>query len=110
MKDARGAIHRQSIWKIPGDGRQNADARKFVSPAGTILGSHRNYQRSTYSPPPENRPTKATTSNREKFPRNKGRPTGREMRVVIPEYKPLEDGEPAQRVPVFGPYEMLGAG
>ena len=32
MEDARGTIHRQSIWKTPGGGRQNAAAIKFVGP------------------------------------------------------------------------------
>ena len=49
-------------------------------------------------------------SNGATFPGNKGRSAGKEMEVVTPGYRPLEDGELAQRVPVFGPYEMPDAG
>ena len=63
-----------------------------------------------YPSPTERRAAKTTASNGTICPDNKGRPVGREMGVVTQEYSPLEDGEPAQRVPMFDPYEMPDAG
>ena len=44
------------------------------------------------------------------MPLKQGRTTGREMEVVTPGYRPLEIGKSAQRVLVFGSYEMPNVG
>ena len=72
MEDARDAIRRQSTWKTPGGGRQNAAARRFVGqPAPSKLATA---PTSGVSSPAERRPDETTTSNGATCPGNKAGP------------------------------------